>query len=476
MTADHGCLGGLLRLEEAKVMVRRILFGAAPMAIVALVCCSSTEESAPAAFPAGSPMTTEAVRFQLAVYYLPVPVRDPVAVLESTVLREHPGLEIPEEKPEAPPGLTVSADIVEDVPAGYAPPDLDSLQYFGHGLSREQAQALQQSTSALVLDFTHPSARVWEGLRTANELVEAIARETGGLVWDEGTREVFTPDAWHEERLASWTGTVPDVSTQITIHAYKKEEYVRAITLGMQKLGLPDVVVDGFSWSLSRTMGHLVNLLGQAMAEGAVFGPGGEYELDIHAIQDPAVRDPQIESLLEDATARARLVLRKGTWEEGDPLNRLIEIGFDAYPGPDVHARQAALLSSLFGAQDSITRIAHTDELLAASERVRARLPALRADFLAGLAPGELIQVKAPFPVPEGGNEWMWVEVTAWEGGTIRGLLKNEPFDIPDLHAGQVVEVDEDDVFDYIRRRPDGSEEGNETAEIIAKMSSEDAP
>jgi uncharacterized protein YegJ (DUF2314 family) len=66
--------------------------------------------------------------------------------------------------------------------------------------------------------------------------------------------------------------------------------------------------------------------------------------------------------------------------------------------------------------------------------------------------------------------------VTAWEGRTIKGLLKNEPFDIPDLHAGQVVEVDEEDVFDYIRQRPDGSREGNETAEIIARMSSEGAP
>jgi uncharacterized protein YegJ (DUF2314 family) len=83
------------------------------------------------------------------------------------------------------------------------------------------------------------------------------------------------------------------------------------------------------------------------------------------------------------------------------------------------------------------------------------------------LAPGEFIQVKSPFDTPDGGREWMWVEVTSWTGDKIKGLLSNEPFNIPDLHAGQVVEVSEADVFDYIRRLPDGTQEGNETSKVM---------
>jgi uncharacterized protein YegJ (DUF2314 family) len=64
----------------------------------------------------------------------------------------------------------------------------------------------------------------------------------------------------------------------------------------------------------------------------------------------------------------------------------------------------------------------------------------------------------------------MWVEVTEWKGRRIRGLLKNEPFDIPGLHGGQIVQVQEEKVFDYIRRYPNGKEEGNETGRIIATM------
>ena len=65
----------------------------------------------------------------------------------------------------------------------------------------------------------------------------------------------------------------------------------------------------------------------------------------------------------------------------------------------------------------------------------------------------------------------MWVEVASWKGSRIFGTLQNEPFDIPTLRAGQRVEVLEDDVFDYIFTRADGSTEGNEAGKIIESQS-----
>ena len=64
----------------------------------------------------------------------------------------------------------------------------------------------------------------------------------------------------------------------------------------------------------------------------------------------------------------------------------------------------------------------------------------------------------------------MWVEVMSWRGNEIKGLLKNEPYNIPDLKGGSEVVVNEDEVFDYIRTYPDGRSEGNETAELIMKF------
>ena len=73
----------------------------------------------------------------------------------------------------------------------------------------------------------------------------------------------------------------------------------------------------------------------------------------------------------------------------------------------------------------------------------------------------------APFPTPDGGNEWMWVEVIEWKGSKIRGLLKNEPVNVPGLSGGSEVVVDQGDLFDYIRSFSDGREEGNETGRLI---------
>jgi uncharacterized protein YegJ (DUF2314 family) len=337
-------------------------------------------------------------------------------------------------------------------------------------LTRKQAESLQKSEHALILDFAYPKKEVWTGLRTANAIVNRVALDNGGLIWDEETREVFTPKAWDAKRIASWTEDFPDAPDHTVIHAYRNEEHVRAITLGMRKFGLPDVVVEDFSWSENRDMGNLINLFCQAMVEGAVLPDNGNFDLDIHAIRSSKVRDPQVKTIKPNASAIARLVLRKGKWEEGDPRNHLIEIGFDRYKGPDLHARQDNLLSNLFGWEDKTFFVKHTEELLAASRRAKEKLPELRKAFLNGLSPGEYIQIKAPFRVPTGGNEWMWVEITAWEGPKIKGLLKNEPFDIPQLHGGQEVTVSQKEVFDYLWHHSDGKNEGNETSEIIARQ------
>lgn len=427
---------------------------------------SARAEEKSGLIPTGELMDDQ-IAFQFAIFYLPRPASEPLAELDALLNGKFSGVRQVEtiDGPEESPAL--AARMVSDPKREYAPPDLESLRYFGRGLSRDQAEALQDSEAVLILDWAYSQDHVWTGLRSAVELTASLARSTGGLIWDETTREIFSPDAWNERRIDGWTEEIPDVTKHTVIHAYKKHEYVRAITLGMEKFGLPDVVIDNFSWSLNRNMGHVVNLFAQAIAEGATGQRPGEFDLDLKAVRNPDVREPQIAALKPNATGILPLSLRKGTWEEGDPINRLIEITFDRGIGPDIHAKQEHILIQAFGWEDDITNVSHDAALEAASRQARAKLPALQAEFNEGLAPGEFILVKAPFATPDAGREWMWVEVTSWNGDSITGLLKNEPFQIPNLHAGQIVEVSEADVFDYIRRHADGTSEGNETGKLI---------
>ncbi len=419
--------------------------------------------------PAG-PLMSDYIHFQYAIYYLPAPSGDPKKILGQLLSQEAAGPTLVAELPENPEKPVVSVSSTEKVKEQYTPPDLEFIKYFGRGLTTQQAEQLQESRYVIIMNFAHGREHVWQALKSANRIAAKLAERTGGLLWDEENREIFTPEEWRKRRMESWTDGFPDISDFITIHSYKSGEFVRAITLGMTKFGLPDVVVEDFSWSNNRNMGHLINLFCQAMTEGAVIETTGEYDLDIHKIQNKEVREYQIKYLYPNATGTAQLALKKGIWEEGDPNNRLIEIAFGRYPGRDVHAKQTKLLDTLFGSQDGVTHIEHTDELLAASQRAKEKLPFLQKKFNEGLQPGGYILVKAPFKVPDGGNEWMWVEITEWKENAIRGVLSNEPFYIPTLHAGQVVEIKQEDVFDYLERFPDGTEEGNETGAIIEKM------
>lgn len=412
----------------------------------------------------------EHISFQFAIYYLPEPQRDPLAALES-LLKRNPAIFQRVDKIKHNEQVpTMAARLESDPQRKYAPPGRDLLHRFGYGLSRDEASALQQTKSVLILDWSYSKKYVWSGMRSALTLTESLARSTGGVIWDETTREIFSPDAWEKRRVSNWSEDVPDITKHTVIHAYKKGQGVRAITLGMEKFGLPDVVIDNFSWSLNRNMGIVISLFAQAMAEGARLNVPGTFDLQFKAIKNPKVREPQTTSLKSNATGVALLMLKTGTWETGDPRNRLIEITFERGEGPDIHARQSHILAQAFGWKDDVTPVRHDKALKAASQRARAKLPMLRTQFNKGLAPGEYILVKAPFGTPGQGQEWMWVEVTSWKGVKITGLLKNEPFHIADLHAGQIVHVMESDVFDYIRKHPDGTLDGNETGKLIKRQ------
>ena len=364
----------------------------------------------------------------------------------------------------------MSAHVNRNVKTGYAPPSPKTLQYSGHGITPAQATALQKSTRALILDFAHPRTNVWIGLRNAARLVDEIATKTNGLVWDEETREIFTPEAWRQRRLAQSTQEIPRVSNQTAIHFYNTGHSLRSITLGMAKMGLPDLIVDDMSESSTNQIGNLINLVSQALAEGEPIPTSQQFRIVLAQIRNADMRDEMLKSLKANAAGDGCLTLIPGKWEQGDPHNKLIQLTFEKYPGNDVSAKQERMLASFFGWEDHAFHIHHNAELLAASAQAKQQLPALQKAFAAGFQPGEYLEVKAPFITESGGHEWMWVEVRTWQGNSITGFLDNEPEDVPSLHSGQEVTVRQEDVFDFLHTFPDKRTQGNQTSEIIHSM------
>ena len=422
-------------------------------------------------FPAGDPRA-DRITFEYAAYLLqPTKEAGALAQVRKLIADEFPDLHLVGADDLPADRLEILPAFIANVPGDYAPPGMESLRYFGKGLSREQADQLQKSKNAIKLWFRHPRSLVHEGLKTANRVMHRVAETMNGIAWDEQTRQVFSPAYWQQRRIAEWSGEYPEAEAHLAIHAYRNGENIRAITLGMEKFGLPDVVVEQFSWSDNRSMGNLLNSFCQSLVEGAVLAQPDDHLLDLRALKHAGLREGMLKSLIGDGSGKVRLALKRAAWDEGDPHNRIVELAADHYPGPDMFAMQNAMLDAFLGSKDEVQLVKHSDaDLQAASRRARSKLLAIRKDFDAGLEPGEFILIKAPFDVPTGGREWMWVEVNKWETNAIIGMLRSEPRSIPNLKAGQVVSVKADTVFDYIRRFPDGTSEGNETGKIIEAM------
>jgi uncharacterized protein YegJ (DUF2314 family) len=429
-----------------------------------LLACSSNEKPRVEPVPAGVALGPRAEAVYV-IYYLPRATSDPRRALDAL---PHPDFPLVAKIPETGSAAMMSIEQQDPSRGGYIPDD-ETLRYFGRGVTAEQSKALKETKEIAILHFVYRGGD-WKAARASVELAWQLAEKTGGLLWDDETRELLTTAAWRERRLDSWTDTIPEISQHTVIHAYQNGEYIRAVTLGMKKFALPDLTVNNFGWSSQRAVGNTINVLAQALAEGKEIRAGGDIDIDLRTIANRATRESQLATLKANAKPVALLRLATAKPEEGDADNRLAEITFDRYPGVDLHARQDALLSALWGSEDKVEHVEHTAELLEASRAARLHLPELHVAFDKGLAPGEYIQVKAPFKTVSGGNEWMWVEVIRWKGDSIEGLLTNDPFEIPSMHAGQEVEVSERDVFDYMRHYADGRDEGNSTGAIIEKL------
>ncbi len=93
----------------------------------------------------------------------------------------------------------------------------------------------------------------------------------------------------------------------------------------------------------------------------------------------------------------------------------------------------------------------------------------LEERFARGIPDLEHLSVKAPFTTDGGGLEWMWVEVTQWNGAKMKGILQNEPREIAGLQRGATVEVEVESLFDYLHDRGDGSTAGGTTNDILQR-------
>ncbi|EDP94242.1 DUF2314 domain-containing protein [Kordia algicida OT-1] len=391
---------------------------------------------------------------------------------ETTIKKElkkvFPDIKFVDDAPEKIDGTMAYMEAITDVAEVYPAHDMEYLAYFAEGFSKEQKEQLQTSKNAFILVLYYQKKDVFTHSKKLFDWVYKKIKDTDYVVYDGEVREYFSPKTWKRDRVDAWENGIPSAINQLTIHSYRKDEYCRSITFGMQRFGLPDLIIDDSPCTNVTSVNQLLTIMGQLLLEGNKVQEK-ELFIDLEAIQNTILKNLISEIVYENAEKKATINFDTNVLqEEGDPFNLLYEVNFenDAYKNPQAYENE--VFAKLFGSEDEITHIKHNEEILAASERAKKHLPALQKLFNNGLDQSSLL-LKAPFTTDSGGNEWMWIEVTKWDDETIEGILQNDPYYIKDLKSGAKVTVQQADVFDYILYKADGSSEGNETGKLIQK-------
>lgn len=413
---------------------------------------------------------SEIISYQLAIYLIPGQSESIEKHAVAVLNKNFPKYKLVKNFKKDETEIQVNFQLLNNAQESYAPPSIQMIGYFGRGLTKEQANEIQPIQDVLLITVAYGINNRWQKLQSTQLLVSKIADSYEGYIWDEETREIFTKEEYKKRRFFEPNQGAPSVVLHTVIHSYPNGEYVRAISLGMAKFGLPDIAVSEFSWSDNRRIGNSIIAISQLLVEGHRLNKEGEFTLDLTQIKQEEYKAKLKDLVLENATFKGKHKFSIVEPEEGDPNNLILEPIFDHDDAESKQEKQELFLSSIFGSKDEISYIKHNEELLKASQRAKEKLPKLQQDFKKGFEPGEYILLKAPFKTPDDGNEWMWVEVITWEENRIKGMLKNDPYHIPNLKAGAIVDIAQDRVFDYIRYFANGKSEGNETGEIIAKF------
>jgi uncharacterized protein YegJ (DUF2314 family) len=277
---------------------------------------------------------------------------------------------------------------------------------------------------------------------------------------------VVDPDAGAAYTAAQFEKHVPgdpiDVREVIYVHGVQGDNSQPFLdTMGMEKLGLPDLRVSAAASGQLGALTVLIDATAQQLVakDAAVPGPlvvdlatlPGEWHVD--------------EIKKAGGTAKARWQI---AWAK-DPDSGEDELELVPAQGSGVEGA-VALIDDCFGkAPDPVAQIKANDpELEAAAVTARADLRSRHSHFAKGVPAGEHLAIKAPFHDGDI-TEWMWVDVVAWKGDTFVGSLDNDPESVKNVKVGQTVRVKLADVADFIAVAPDGSQSGGYSVEVMKK-------
>ena len=467
------------------------------------------------AVQAAPPAFVPDARLGLALYCAPTCSDEGIQALEDALAPIPSRRRLP--RAAAQPVRTMGLVMVED----FGLPHLETLGALADGVGPDAVASLESSQEVLVVSFAAPRERITELNAVAYPAFLAAIQAGGAVVEDLTTGRIFDADAFADQ-AALLTAASLDTSAFFVLQATgdQDEDSTDLETVGLRALGLHDIRAESLAEDQLDDWAALINALAQLSWEQGSLQ--SRMFVTESAIQ---LEDARLRAVGIEGTVYARSA--SSTWStSADPL---VVIGFDGrFDAPPAFPLDSYPTAQLEGGEAEpepvpVAEPAPIPEpvaepvpptvpepvpplvpeptpaaipqaqpepppapvpvaqpapapshaplpptLIETQTRSLARLDSeVRQAWDAGLPSGDRLYVKAPFDGDQGALEYLWVQVVSWSGGAIAGVLRSEPSWVPKLAVGDVVEVDQAVVFDYLWRHADGSSEGNLTEAFL---------
>ena len=185
-------------------------------------------------------------------------------------------------------------------------------------LSEQETKALQETNQAIQIVFYGTRDHISEKQSKINKLVLEITDKKKVFIVDLSTLEVFNISMWKQNRVDPFNEEPLNISSQVTIHTYREKEFCRAVTLGMNKFGLPEISVRNFPCSDQNSYGNLINTTIQTLFENPSINADSTLTVDLRTIKNTALREFLLSTCKQNASQIVKLQLRQVDREEGD--------------------------------------------------------------------------------------------------------------------------------------------------------------
>jgi uncharacterized protein YegJ (DUF2314 family) len=362
------------------------------------------------------------------------------------------------------PSIIVSELNMEQLPI----PSLERLQYFGRGFDQARADRLMSSKHSISIMGIGPFDSSHVLLKKITICVDDIARKYDAFVHDVADSLTFTSQSFTKSRASEIIqGRLS--SSQFGIRAYRVENGIRSVSMGLEKFGQPNLTIENFSEHHMEYIDKLFGMVLQHVIESNNKVIPGSISLNVSDISNTTFKKRILSSILENGKGKAKLELKKAHPLEGDPLD-LLAISFKNPPGEALWNEQANLLRLVFGKDRDISSVPGSVMLDNEIIKAKAQVKDILDKGLTLEKGGSRLLIAT---VLEETNEVIWVEVTEWQGLKGMGILLSNPNNVDGLSSGMKYEFNFDSIMDFKLYGSDGKilEQGG-VDELVRKIGS----